>query len=395
MLIIGYPTYFLSFLTPRNNKKILVGSHVGFTGNAKYIFLYANEHLKSNLIIWIAFDKKERDLLRSYNYISYRRNSFKGFFHCLTSAVYLFTLNVRDINFWTSGGTKKINLWHGVGLKQIGFNLKEGPNYKVYHGSLFVKCIARILLPYRFAKPDIVISTSEYTSRNIFASAFRVPVNRCYPFGYSRNDLFFKSPSELKNLIDKYEPDSTKNLKDLILKYDSSFIYMPTWRDIENDFIDESKIDFYRINEIMKDKNAIFLLKLHPNTKLKLNLKIFSNLLTIDSNVDIYPILPFVSVMITDYSSAHYDFILMKDKKVILFPFDLDEYIKNNRGLQFDYKKYSPGSIVYDVNELYKYIMNDYCDMSNRDWIIEKFWGDYNGNASERILSLIKELTYV
>ena len=39
-IIGGYPLYVLSFITPRNKKKWLVGSHIGFSGNPKYFFIY-------------------------------------------------------------------------------------------------------------------------------------------------------------------------------------------------------------------------------------------------------------------------------------------------------------------------------------------------------------------
>jgi hypothetical protein len=67
----------------------------------------------------------------------------------------------------------------------------------------------------------------------------------------------------------------------------------------------------------------------------------------------------------------------------------MKDYVEKNRSLQFDFTQYSPGTIIYNINDLYKCITNDCYDLSNRDWIIEMFWGNYNGNASMQILSIV------
>ncbi|KKM95643.1 hypothetical protein LCGC14_1186140 [marine sediment metagenome] len=55
-------------------------------------------------------------------------------------------------------------------------------------------------------------------------------------------------------------------------------------------------------------------------------------------------------LLITDYSSVYFDFILVK-KPVILFPYDLDEYIKS-QNIYFKLEDIAVGPIVKNGKEL-------------------------------------------
>ena len=52
---------------------------------------------------------------------AYLKYSLKGLYHSLTAHVYVFTYHSKDINFFTSGNVRKINLWHGVGIKAVSY----------------------------------------------------------------------------------------------------------------------------------------------------------------------------------------------------------------------------------------------------------------------------------
>lgn len=63
----------------------------------------------------------------------------------------------------------------------------------------------------------------------------------------------------------------------------------------------------------------------------------FSNISILDNEMDIYPLLPHIDILITDYSSIMYDFSLMKGKRTILYTFDIDTYSKQSRPLYEDF----------------------------------------------------------
>ena len=80
-IIWGYPLYVLSCITPRNKKKWLVGSHVGFSGNPKYFFIYVVAECKMKKCYWIAATRAEERKIRELGFPAYYRWSIKGVFH--------------------------------------------------------------------------------------------------------------------------------------------------------------------------------------------------------------------------------------------------------------------------------------------------------------------------
>ncbi|WP_404764992.1 CDP-glycerol glycerophosphotransferase family protein, partial [Proteus terrae] len=144
----------------------------------------------------------------------------------------------------------------------------------------------------------------------------------------------------------------------------------------KNSFID-SGIDLNRLNNILIKKNEIFLIKLHPQT-MNYKKKNYSNILFLENNIDIYSILPFIDILITDYSSIYYDFILLENKKIILYPYDLPDYMNINKDFAFDYDSYMPAIKAYSYLELEDIINNKLYDNSDIDKKIEvilsRFW---------------------
>ncbi|MDE7088974.1 MAG: CDP-glycerol glycerophosphotransferase family protein, partial [Prevotella sp.] len=116
-----------------------------------------------------------------------------------------------------------------------------------------------------------------------------------------------------------------------------------------------------------------------------------SNIVILDKNMDVYPILPFTDVLITDYSSIYYDYILMENKGIILFPFDYDEYIKNSRDLAFDYLTYTPGCKAWNFEELYRLLFSESKLVpEERSWVIKQFWGDNYMESNKKIFEALK-----
>ena len=72
-----------------------------------------------------------------FKYKAFYLWSLKGLFYSLIAGRYIYTFSVSDINPWTIGWTKRVNLWHGVGIKNVEFKCKLGP---------LAKSIIRIVL---------------------------------------------------------------------------------------------------------------------------------------------------------------------------------------------------------------------------------------------------------
>ena len=69
------------------------------------------------------------------------------------------------------------------------------------------------------------------------------------------------------------------------------------------------------------------------------------------SDADVYTFLSEVDILITDYSSIYFDYLLW-ERPIIFFPYDLEYYRDEDRGLIFEYDEYTPGPKIFNAKEL-------------------------------------------
>ena len=387
-LSFGYPLYIISFFMYRNKKKWVFGTNVGFVDNAKYLFIDTNERKEIDCY-WISPDKEVVLNVRKCGFNAYTKYSLKGIWHCLTASTYIFTYHSKDINFWTSGHTKKVNLWHGVGIKS-GEGGKDNKGLDVNSNLL-----TKIILPHLHEKNTIFLSTSTLMNAH-FQKMFSLSEETIFEGMYPRCAFLQKPKDEIKSFITKYESEEINILISKIETYDRVYLYMPTWRgNFKDDFIAEAGFDFNALNDMLKQKNQLFVLKLHPAVKYcKETYESLDSVLFLDKHIDIYPVLPYTDVLITDYSSIYYDYILMEDKGVFLYPFDYDEYIMSSNRLAFDFNTYTPGRQVKNFNELFTLLENNNSDFTidKKTWILNQFWGENYCKSNDKLYNKIKSL---
>lgn len=388
VFLFGFLIYPFSFLFPRSKKKWAFGSFRGaFNDNSKYLFIYASNQHPEIRSVWLSSNKKTVQHVRSLGFESYFIGSVKGLLYALQSKYWFFNAYTSDILFFASGNAICINLWHGVGLKKIEFCIKSG---KLADRFVRKTLKERFYHPESFRRPDYFLSSTEFQSIK-FAEAFRIKLSQCLNIGYPRNTILTASEEDRSHFIDLYESKKTSGLIHQIKKYNKTFIYMPTWRDSQEDVF-SNNIDLKVLNRLMVENNDLLILKPHANTKVnKEELSHYSNIILLNNTVDIYTILPYTQVLITDYSSILYDYILMENKDVILYLYDLNEYI-NNRDFNYPFMENVVGKIAYDFNNLIYCIReNDYkIDEPERERIVHKFWGHQKDkNICAEIISRI------
>lgn len=380
-----YPIYLISFFIPKNKSIWLFGSGQDrFTENAKFLFIYISEQQNSSIKpIWISGDPVLCKELQSKNYNAIYRWSLKGLYVSLRAKYYFYNIYSTDINFYTSGNAILVNLWHGIPLKQIEFDVETGDLYKWYRTGW--SYLYMFFKPYIFKRPDFVLSTSGKVSE-IFSSAFRIESERCLSLGYPRNDIFFNN----NNMI--YTDEYTKKLILQTDEYHSKgnkiLIYMPTWRSNNKNFFNDAIPDFEQLNHILKKYLLMMYIKPHPMTN-QIE-ETYSNILFIKPFEDIYPLLPVSDYLITDYSSIYFDYLLL-DKEIIFYPFDYTEYLNEDRKLYFDYNEVIPGEKVYTFEKLLDTlsILTDLDFSKERQVIKNEFWRFQDGDSSSRIYEYI------
>lgn len=385
-----YILYPFSFLFVRNKKKYAFGSFAGaFNDNAKYLFIYTCEHSPDVNAAWISNSHDTVKLIRSYGFKAFHILSFQGVWHALTSKYWFFNSYTSDIFYSFSGGAVCINLWHGIGLKRIEYNILTGPLGERYQKTNFKEVYYH---PQSFRAPDYIVTSTPFQT-HMFSTAFRVPPERCLEFGYPRNEILTEPESTRMIFVKGYESEDTMTLIERFNQYNRVLIYMPTWRDSQRHLFTQS-MDLNKINNALKSHNELLLLKPHSNVVIEGDLQKYSNVLFLSGKVDVYPILPYTQVLITDYSSVLYDYILMEGKSVILYLYDYQDYL-NERDLFYPFDENVVGKRVYTFEELLATVDgHDYdMDESKRKELIEKFWGEtIHFNSNQKILDFVKSI---
>lgn len=342
--------YYLTYLIPRRKNQWLFGEANGFNNNSKYLFLEILDNHPEIKPYWIG-NRKITKKLRSYGLPAVNRYSLKGMWLCLTSKIYVVSWLTNDISFFLSGGSNVVNLWHGVGWKQCLWTDKKKITFDRSKGEFSILHFLR--RPSLYYKPKIVLSSSPFYTKNVFAPSFDVDEEVCIEAKYPRCEFMLKPQDSILAYLKRFSFCEEIKTIELFRKYDKVYLYAPTFRDSATDFIGFSGIDFEDLNSRMKGSNSLFVIKFHPSTKYdKDKLCNYQNVILLDHKCDLYPLMPFTNVMISDYSSIVIDYLLL-NKPIILFTFDYDEYMKTCRDFLVDFRKSTKGfKSVYDYKSL-------------------------------------------
>jgi CDP-glycerol glycerophosphotransferase len=281
----------------------------------------------------------------------------------------------------------KIQLWHGCSIKRLELDdplLKPSP----------ASALGRILYAAagRFPTYDLFLSTSEANTKNIFQHAFRY--RRVIETGYPRNDVFFRKPDAFDLMgTDTAVLEKSEALKDQGHKI---VLYAPTYRDTGkgDDFLQQNALDIPELDRFGKAHRIVFVFKVHPNRRFDFDFQNRSQLLLYHSTADVYPFLPLVDLLLTDYSSIFFDYLLL-DRPIVFFPYDYEKYIQKDRKLKYDYNWVTPGPKCTTQPEVQQAILRCLSDNENdtyqkkRKEILEMSFSYTEGEASGDIMHAI------
>lgn len=368
----------------RRKDTVLFGAWFGdkFADNSRFLFQYLSENKDDfNLkhVVWVTRKEKVLKTLRDMGYECYLMDSQESiryhkqaFMHIVCNSTANSNEFIPDIDIRYSFGAKRVNLWHGVGVvKGVGCASKE---YKQ-----------------RKENNKVLYALKEFMER---FKLYRQFVTHVGGWG----DFYFLSPTETdtkqfekfsyvprKNFIEALYPrtcpcpkmtDEEKNVLDIMNKYDKVVMYLPTFRTGNN------KFDFSLVAENLKDtlaeENILWIQKAHSasNTVLKEEI---GNILNLSPDFDINVIMPYITMLITDYSSAASDARFFY-KPVLFYVPDLDDYINGDNGVTENAEELLRGPQFFSIDELkdglIKYINNpNSAKPRDYDEIRYKYWG--------------------
>lgn len=391
-LIIGWGLLVpLSFLVPKNNSILFITRFSNnFDGNLKYLFLYFVDRIQDYPDIFFLTSERgiEKDL-KSNNLPVLFYPGIISLFKLLRAGTIIVDGNewVEQFKYYPLFFSKKIQLWHGSGMKTVGLMKPKVRNHN-YIGKFVLSIIGKHPLY------DLLILNSTL-QKNTRAAAFRykeILIN-----GQPRNDIFFQKD------ITPYLVGIDKKTFDRCIQYKKEgyklATYCPTHRAPSEAFMSlKDAFDVKKLNRFAVENKIIFIFKYHPKTlrDYMYDISKLSNIIEYQTTADIYPLLTACDLMITDYSSIFVDYII-QDKPVVFFPFDYDHYVvKNDRPLQFDYSEVTPGKRCFTYEELEDETRRIFLDgidgyCKERRKVLEKFFDRIDGDSCNRILNYIEQ----
>ncbi|KZX11061.1 glycosyltransferase [Methanobrevibacter curvatus] len=289
---------------------------------------------KYTVILAIKKDKKEciEKFLRRYNIenvVLCFIPSLK-YFKYLNTAKYLFNDTTFPYQYIKKDSQIYVNTWHGTPLKNLGKYVKKRA-YSIGNVQRNLAMADYIILPNGFSK-DVMIDSYMIE---------KLSKGKSLLMNYPRNEVFL-------NQQRKNEIKSKLNLNN-----NEIIVYMPTYRGIlggsnTEEYIEKLENYFREIDEHLSSKQT-FYVKLHPFIKKSIDYSNYKNITSFPENYETYDFLNLADCLITDYSSVFFDFAITKNK-IILFPYDEEEYVKNH-GLKINLQDL-PFPKVYDVENL-------------------------------------------
>lgn len=325
----------LSCVVPKKKGLWIFGAWQGYkySDNSKYMFEYIIVNHPEIDAVWITRNSDIVSKLNSEGKKAYMRFSFRGIIACLRAEMAFVTEGDQDISpFLNNDKTISVQLWHGFPLKALKWKTKDGKR--------------RMKPASRMNKYHWISCSQECSS--IMSKLLGIYLDRFVETGFPRNDTFItrNDNSDILHVFNKYPGKKF-------------IIYMPTHRNFGSkglaDFINIEA--FLELDRMLENNSLIMVYKPHFH-ELKKFLEFenqFTNIIFAKDSMwdDVYSYLHMFDLLISDYSSVLVDFIC-GNKPIVYFPYDLEDYKKNDAGLNEIFWTKPLGPMCFSWEEVIK-----------------------------------------
>lgn len=306
-----------------------------------------------------------------------------------------------------------IQTWHGTPLKKLGLDLvalhMAGGETLSEYKEAFQK---------NAATWDYLISQNPFSTR-VFRQAFGF-TKTMLEIGYPRNDKLVgwcgkragQPEASRSNMVVQERNGKTAQEKNGnaeaaaicarlrrrlgIPDGKKVMLYAPTWRDDafynEKDYRFVTALDFEKFAAAFA-KEYILVIKYHYMVREHGEKNRFPDFIrTVGEDVDISELYLLSDLLVTDYSSAMFDYSLT-GRPMYFFAYDLENYRNSLRGFYFDFEEEAPGPIVTTTKALIAAIQAGVTrkDAERYRRFVEKYNPYDDGCASDQVLAVIKK----
>lgn len=290
----------------------------------------------------------------------------------LESADFVVANTHIDLDWEKRPGTLYLQTWHGTPLKTLHSDVYWAPPGRIERLSRDV------------ARWDVLLSPNQASTGPLrSAFGFAGPVLET---GYPRNDVL-SSP-------ERAEVRARVRRELGLAEGTTAVLYAPTWRD---DILrtDEDRFTLQLdLDEVAAQLggNHVLLLRLHYLVSDRLKMVDRPAARDVTGHPDINELYLAADVLVTDYSSSMFDFVLT-EKPVLLYTYDLEQFRDRLRGFYFDLDEIAPGPLLRSQTEVVS-------ALQDLDGIAERYASRYaefrsrfghleDGHATARVLQLM------
>jgi CDP-glycerol glycerophosphotransferase (TagB/SpsB family) len=373
------PVWWIQRLIPRNKRIWIFGAWNGerYSDNSRHFFQYVTKNHPEIKAIWLTRVKTNCEKVRNDGGAVYMVHSLKGIFYSLLAKNVFLSSGKLDVNPLFINGATLFQLFHGSPLKKIGLDDKFSPANSFFH-----KKIVPVIFPFvNEYNCDYVLSNSVFFSEKM-GSAFNIPMVNVLETGFPRSDVFFSEEEDNFN-------------SELRIKYACCKLlyYLPTFRSFHKTQSLFCLNDYDReiIERFLEEENMVLITKGHyVDNNLDAGRSFRESRiihLSDDKVSDINFMIKDADLLITDYSSVYFDFLLT-EKPVIFAAFDLEEYLSSSREMYFRFEDVIAGPVVKNWSELMKCLKNIWTDENysrlrkEKNYIFNKY---HDSKNSERL----------
>lgn len=348
-------------IIPRSDSIWVFGGSNGlkYADNPMYLFKYcARRHEDRRRVVWLTRSPSVVEEVKADGHEAYHILTIKGLWLGLRARWHVFSVGPSDTGP-TSCGAYHFNLWHGVPLKDIHFQ-KQNAAPKSYRDRL-----NRWILRDRLRHRKLFVLSPSHTHVQHMLDAFDVTPEHIVYANLPRN-IVFKSEEDPGTWSKSSDKPMLNRLRVLAETGAHIVGYFPTWRgrgmaDLFLGATTVSQLD--HVNDFLHHRNLYLVTKWHDCVYhayahvgesiaaegLVDYLRNKSNIIVLDFAADLNSHLPYCDLLVTDYSSALFDWLLTQ-RSFLFAAYDLEEY-RERWGFNFDYERFVPGPIVRTIDE--------------------------------------------
>ncbi|WP_160722735.1 CDP-glycerol glycerophosphotransferase family protein [Bacillus sp. USDA818B3_A] len=377
--------YLISCLVVKKKNRIVFGAWFGdrYGDNPRFLVEWLSEHRPSEFeLIWIGKEPVFTQISNHDHIRFYKKNSLTAMYYAITAKYAFFSHSHTDIsNLNIFGKCITVQLWHGIPLKRIG---DDAIGYQSQEG-LFSQFKKKNMDNYRY-----YISSSQENADKLLSAfqSFNITRDKILSIGQPRNDFLI----EQKDQSYRYK----KKLYDLLpeIKDKTIITYMPTFRDATGKNFSFQLLtgkDQERLEGVLKKHNAVIVEKNHyaESGAVQGQAAVSPNILSISKlPFDSQELLLATDVLVTDYSSCYFDFLLL-DRPIIHYAFDYQSYGSVDRGFYYDLEKVCGGSLVMTEEDLVASLEENLTSpdlhKADRTKVIEFLLNDETGISNEEL----------